>query len=108
MKLKRIGILSAASIGGLVYAAIGLLIGVFFSFFSMIGLFAAGQSSDFPSFMAPFLGLGAVIVMPIFYGIIGFIAFTIGAALYNGIAMLTGGLELEFVEQPGLPPEHQA
>jgi hypothetical protein len=108
MKLKRIGVLSAASIGALLYAAMGLIGALFVSFFSMAGLFAAGQAGEFPPFLAPFLGLGAVIVLPIFYGVIGFIACAIGSALYNGIASLTGGVELEFVEQPGLPPEHQA
>ncbi len=108
MKLKRIGVLSAAKIGALIYAIVGLIGGVFLSFFSMIGLFAASQAGDFPAFMAPFLGLGAVIALPIIYGIMGFIVIAIGAALYNGIATLTGGLELEFVEQPGLPPEHRA
>ncbi len=108
MKLKRIGILSAAKVGALLYAGIGLIVGVFMSFFSMIGLFAAGHGGEFPSFLAPFLGLGAVIMMPIFYGIMGFIVGAIGSALYDGIAMLTGGLELELEEQPGLPPEHRS
>lgn len=107
MKLKRIGVLSAGKICALLYAIIGLIGGVFVSFFSMLGLFAASQAGDFPSFLAPFLGLGSLLVMPVFYGVMGFIVGVVGSAVYNGAALLTGGLEVEFEEGPGLPPEHR-
>jgi hypothetical protein len=44
--------------------------------------------------------VGAVIFLPIFYGIIGFVGGLISALLYNLIARLVGGIELE-VEQRG-------
>ncbi len=108
MKLKRIGVLSAGKVCALLYAAIGVIAGIFLSFFSTIGLFAAASAGDFPTFLAPFLGLGSILVLPVFYGVMGFIVGVIGSAVYNGIASMIGGIELELEEQPGLPPEHVA
>jgi hypothetical protein len=39
--------------------------------------------------------VGAIIVLPIFYGVLGFIAFAIGAVLYNVLAGMVGGLRVE-------------
>jgi len=36
-----------------------------------------------------------LIILPIFYGVVGFIAGAIGAALYNLIAGMVGGIEIE-------------
>ena len=108
MKLKRIGVLSAGKVGALLYGMIGILAGLFLSFFSMIGLFAASQVGDFPAAFAPFLGLSSIIVLPLFYGALGFIAGVVSAAFYNLIAAMVGGIEVELEEQPGLPPEHVA
>ncbi len=40
-------------------------------------------------------GVGAVVVMPIVYGLLGFVSALVGAALYNLVARVTGGIELE-------------
>jgi hypothetical protein len=40
-------------------------------------------------------GIGALIFLPIMYGIFGFIAGVIGAFLYNVIAGVVGGIEIE-------------
>ncbi len=48
----------------------------------------------------PFVGAGlgvlVIIILPIYFGIIGFIFGAIGAFLYNLIAGKVGGVELEF------------
>jgi hypothetical protein len=44
----------------------------------------------------PFAGGFFLIVMPFFYGIIGFIMTAISCLIYNLIAKWTGGIELEF------------
>jgi hypothetical protein len=48
--------------------------------------------------MGFFIGLGvaAIVVLPIFYGVFGFIIGMIWAAIYNLITGVVGGLELEF------------
>jgi hypothetical protein len=57
---------------------------------------ASSESSD--AFAGLLFGFGAVIFLPIFYGILGFIFGLIGALLYNGIARLIGGIEIELEE----------
>jgi hypothetical protein len=45
--------------------------------------------------MAPLFGVGAVILLPLFYGLMGFLMGMLTAALYNLIAGWLGGVELE-------------
>ena len=40
-------------------------------------------------------GAAAIIVLPIFYGVLGFVFSLIGAALYNVVASVVGGVELD-------------
>jgi hypothetical protein len=39
--------------------------------------------------------VGAIVLMPIFYGAIGFVATLIGAWLFNTAARITGGVHIE-------------
>jgi predicted phage tail protein len=52
------------------------------------------------------LGVIFMVGIPLFYGILGFIAGAIGALIYNGAAGIMGGvkLELEGVHQEYAPP----
>jgi hypothetical protein len=97
MVLKSIGVLSAAKIVGFMYAVMGLIMGLLFAaIFSLIPAAASvgGASSDVPSWLAPMFGMGAIVAMPIFYGVMGFIGGAIGAVIYNALAGVMGGLEL--------------
>jgi hypothetical protein len=40
-------------------------------------------------------GIAGIVVLPIVYGILGFITTLIGAWLYNVLAGMVGGVELE-------------
>lgn len=44
------------------------------------------------------IGVGAIIVFPLLYGFLGFIAGIIGAALFNLVASMVGGVEIELSE----------
>jgi hypothetical protein len=101
MRLKRIGPFSCGKIVGVLYAAMGLIVGAIFALFSLVGGIA-GMASDAGegAVFAFFFGAGAVIVLPIFYGVLGFIGGVISAALYNLIAAWLGGIELEFEGPP--------
>jgi len=92
--------LSFAKVAGVLYALAGLLFGALFSVISIAGgAFAASEGQN-PFGM--FLGAGAIVVLPIFYGVLGFITTLIGAVLYNAVASLVGGVEIELQQGPGL------
>lgn len=101
MVLKSINPVSLAKIWGILYAIIGLIVG---AIFAMIAFFASavgsGLDQDIPPFFGMFFGAGALIMMPIFYGILGFIAGLLGALIYNVIAKTVGGIEIELEEKP--------
>jgi hypothetical protein len=96
MVIKSINPLSAGKMLGLTYACLGLLIG---GIISLIALAGAGGNRGGPE--AVFLGVGAVIMVPLFYGVLGFIAGLIGALIYNLIAAAVGGIEIEVEESGG-------
>jgi hypothetical protein len=90
--LKRIAPASAFKVGFVSYAVLGLIAGVFCSLIALAGVsFAPHAHIPF----APAIGIFAVIVCPIVYGVIGGIADVIGALLYNLAASWVGGVEVE-------------
>lgn len=94
-RIRSFDVLSAGKIMGVMYAAMGLLIGGIFSIVSLLGFaIGAGQGNE-DAFFSLFFGVGAIVVLPIFYGVMGFLFGLISALVYNLIAGLIGGLELE-------------
>jgi len=93
MVIKRLGPLSLAKIVGMLYVGLGFVFGAIFSLAAMAGAFAFDQA-DTPLFFR-FMGGGAVFMFPIFYGCLGFIASLVAAWLYNILAGLVGGIEVE-------------
>ena len=91
MVLKRVGAMSVARISGVLYAIIGLFIGGCVSLLAMAGM--AGRQDN--PFMGLLFGVGAIIVLPIFYGLLGFIGALITAGLYNILAGAVGGVQLD-------------
>ncbi|HWY21071.1 MAG TPA: hypothetical protein VNX26_07605 [Candidatus Acidoferrum sp.] len=94
--IKSVGVLSVAKIMGMIYGCMGL---IFVPFFLLIGLMgsALGQQN---SPLAGIFGVGFAVLMPVIYGLIGFIAGLIGALLYNLFARWVGGFELELEVRP--------
>lgn len=99
MIVTRIGPLSAAKIAGTLYAAGGLLVGALFSLVSLIGA-ATSDSLGNAAFGAVF-GIGAVIVFPILYGVLGFVSTLVAASIYNVLAGVVGGIELDVTPRDG-------
>jgi hypothetical protein len=93
MVIKRVGAVSCGKVALVLYAAIGLLVGAIVSLASMAGGFAS-QSMEGMG-MGATIGVAAIIVMPVVYGICGFIAAVVGAWLYNITAGIAGGIELD-------------
>ncbi|MFQ6112763.1 MAG: DUF3566 domain-containing protein [bacterium] len=92
--IKSIEPLSLGKIYGATMALFGLLIGGLLALFSVT---VSGIMSDYGggTFMPGFFGALAIIVLPIFYGILGFIAGVLGAFFYNIVAKLVGGIKIE-------------
>jgi hypothetical protein len=94
--IKSVGVLSVAKILGLMYACMGL---IFAPLLLLIGVLAAaaGQRNN-P--LAGIFSVGIALLLPVFYGVLGFIAGLIGALLYNLFARWVGGFELEIEVRP--------
>ena len=92
MILTRVGPMSWARISGLLYGIMGLIFGACFSLISLFGGFAAPgpESAQIKMF-----GVAAIVILPIFYGVVGFVFTYVGAVLYNWMARLVGGFELD-------------
>lgn len=99
MILKSIGVLSAGKILAALYVLVAFIVGGLFSLVSLAG-FAAGGGQDGGA-MALLFGAGAVVVLPVVYGVMGFVTGVIMAALYNLMAHFVGGIELELNPAPG-------
>jgi hypothetical protein len=78
---------------GTLYALMGLIFGACISLFSFVG--SAFAPRGVPGGLGVLFGVGAIIALPLFYGILGFIMSLIGAGLYNLVASWVGGIELD-------------
>lgn len=87
-RLRRIGVLSAALVSAVTNAVLGLVIAL------VIALAAGFLAKLAPTLHLPFRGGATLIVFPLAYGAIGFVAGALGAALYNLASLLTGGLKI--------------
>jgi hypothetical protein len=92
--LRRIEPLSLAKISGLLYAIGGLIAGAFVSLFSLAGAASSAFGTSWINFGSAF-GVAAIILLPVLYGVMGFIGGLIGAAVFNLVVGWVGGLEIE-------------
>ena len=95
MEIKHISVLSAGKVMGIICAAIGLIAGVLILLFgSMLGGLAAASGGEGGGIMA-IGGVKGVILLPILYGIFGFIGGVIQAFVYNLAAGWVGGIRIQ-------------
>jgi hypothetical protein len=92
MVIKRIAVLKLAIFQGCMMAVLGVILALCFLLFGSMFASLAGNSQA-AGMMAG--GIFMLILLPIMYGVFGFIAGLIGAAIYNLIAGMVGGIELE-------------
>ena len=92
MVIRRIAPLSVAKVMGALYALMGLIFGALISLFSLVG---AGMMGDEGGFGGMIFGIGAIVILPIFYGVLVFVMMFIAAALYNLVAGWFGGIEID-------------
>ncbi|MCX8189633.1 MAG: hypothetical protein N3F05_00155 [Candidatus Diapherotrites archaeon] len=93
--MKRIGVLSCAKVFAVMYALIYFIVGLFMALgFGLLGAAFGPSSSDAGGLLAG-MGFLAVIIFPIIGLIGGFIAGAIIALIYNFVAGIVGGIEVE-------------
>lgn len=97
--VKSVGVMSVAKIMGLIYGCMGLIFAPFFLLMGLIGSLAGAEKSPF----AGIFGMVFAILMPVLYGVLGFVAGAIGALLYNLFAKWVGGFEVEVELRPTTP-----
>lgn len=101
MVVRKIGVVSCGKVSGVLYALFGLLIGACVALFSLLGagaMMAAHDESGAGAMGGAFgaiFGVGAIILFPLFYGILGFIGGLITAFLYNVVAGMVGGIDVD-------------
>lgn len=96
-KIKKIGIISCAKVCALVMTIIGFLAGIFAAFFSLGPCHTTDNISCLIQ-LCPFhseMGFWAIIIFPVSYAIMGFVAGLLGAYIYNLVAGWVGGIEIE-------------
>jgi len=97
VEIRRVGVVSLALMMGLISGAYGLLIGLIFACFMVVGF--AGMAATFEDLTGFGGGIlfGAlyVICIPILNFVVGFIAGAIAGLLYNFAAGIGGGIKVE-------------
>jgi hypothetical protein len=94
-RLRSIGVLSCAKIFAVIQAVIGVLFGLFFFLLGLVGAAIVPSQQK--------LGMIGIVVIsvliPAFYGVLGFVMGAIWAYVYNFAAQFIGGLELQLDEK---------
>ncbi len=95
MVVRSFGVLSVGKVQGVMGAIFGLLAGGMFTLLVLAGIVAGGGGG----IEAIFVGIAAIVGLPIFYGAMGFIGGALSALIYNLLAGTVGGIEIQF-DQP--------
>lgn len=112
MTIRRFGVFSVAKMYGLLSFIFGLIFGVLYGLLfiifgaAMTAFAPGGRDAAASGISSVVMGVIIMIGVPLFYGVMGFVAGTIGALIYNGMAGIAGGikLELEGAQQDYAPP----
>ena len=102
MKIQKVGVLSLGRILGALYAALGLVIGASVSVVALVGGLASqmGGETQMAGIVAVVMGVGAIVFFPLLYGLMGFLSGLLMALVYNLVAKVSGGLEIEIEPSP--------
>ncbi len=93
-EITKMEVLSVGKVYALTLAIVGFVAGIFVA---IIG--SAVSTFTRPGMFGTGFGIASIILLPVIYGIIGFIAGIIGAAIYNLVAKWVGGIEIELKDK---------
>ncbi len=97
--VRRVGVASVVKVVAFVYAVVGLIIGGLLSIASLagaaLGSMAGGDDGAAGTVIGLLFGVGAVIILPIFYAALGAIGGLIAGLAYNVVASAVGGIKLD-------------
>ena len=97
VEVERIGILSLGVVTGVVYAVLGLLVGLLFACVSFLGageMAVLMEEATGITGSAALLSVAYALCLPVLYGVAGFIAGVIVALVYNAVAATVGGVRI--------------
>ena len=94
MQLKRVGPLSLARLAAGLYGAIGLFAGAIFAVAALVGTTIGRTAGEMSPILGLFFGVGAIVFLPLIYGVLGAFMALVVAGLYNLLAGWLGGVEL--------------
>jgi hypothetical protein len=95
--LQRLGVLSTGKVMGIMYAILALIVAIPYGLILLIvGASTSGGpgGGQMAGAMAG-MGICMVVLLPVIYGVAGFIGGIIMAALYNVVVRMVGGIEME-------------
>jgi hypothetical protein len=109
MILRRVGILSLGKFMGCLSGLMGLLIGAVVSLVALLGGFAAQNQEPPVRFWFLAMGVASIIGFPLLYGFLGFVGGVIYGAIFNMVASLVGGIEIELIrgDEKPIQPLHE-
>jgi hypothetical protein len=98
MIIKKVRLMSVGKVAAFLYGLLGLIIGAFFSLAVLVGGMTAGLASESEgtgTALGALLGVGAIVIFPLLYAFAGFIGAVIMALIYNIVAGVVGGIEVD-------------
>ena len=97
--LRRLDPVSLAKVMAMGYALIGLIAGAIIALLSFAGVGLGAAMAEHggaeSSLIAAALGVGAIIILPLFYAVMGFIGGLIAGLVFNVALRWAGGLQLD-------------
>ena len=96
MVIRSVRVFSLAKLLAVLYGSIGLVIGAVLALFSFFTAALTQMASEQGgALVGAFLGIGAVIAMPVIYGTLGFLVGCFLGLVFNFAASVIGGLEFD-------------
>lgn len=91
-EITRIDVISVGTMLGFIYMGIGIIVGILFA---IIGGMLANMEVGEGASMLFGMGFAGIIIFPLIYGAIGFIAGVLTAFIYNVVAGWVGGIKVD-------------